>query len=96
MPRCELLVTVDEIDGETVRLGMTAPAEIGAYREELWRCAGSGAAPHDQPSPSIDQRRRASLVVPPSGSDFERTGSLPLILLMKKSVAPGRGRGPLT
>jgi sRNA-binding carbon storage regulator CsrA len=76
VPHCELLVTVAEIDGETLRLGVTAPAEIGAYREEPWRRAGSEAAPHDQPSSPIDQRRRASLGVPPSGGDFERTGSM--------------------
>ena len=61
VPHCELLVTVLGIDGNTVRLGMTAPAEIGVYREELWRRASSEAAPHDQPSSPITELKRAPL-----------------------------------
>lgn len=37
VPHCELAVTVVAIEGNTVRLGISAPAEIGVYREELWR-----------------------------------------------------------
>jgi carbon storage regulator len=37
VPHCELAVTVVAIEGSTVRLGITAPAEIGVYREELWQ-----------------------------------------------------------
>jgi carbon storage regulator CsrA len=32
VPHCELSVTVLGIDGYSVRLGVTAPAEIGVYR----------------------------------------------------------------
>ena len=34
---CDLAVTVVAIEGKTVRLGIAAPAEVGVYREELWR-----------------------------------------------------------
>jgi carbon storage regulator len=61
VPHCELLVTVLEIDGNTVRLGVTAPAEIGVYREELWQRMGSEAAPHDRPSSHITELNRAPL-----------------------------------
>jgi carbon storage regulator len=37
VPQCALSVTVVAIEGNTVRLGISAPAEIGVYREELWR-----------------------------------------------------------
>ena len=37
VPSCELSVTVVAIEGNTVRLGITAPAEVGVYREELWQ-----------------------------------------------------------
>jgi carbon storage regulator len=39
VPHCELAVTVVAIDGNTVRLGISAPREIGVYRDEVWqRC----------------------------------------------------------
>ena len=37
VPHCELAVTVVGIEGNTVKLGISAPAEVGVYREELWR-----------------------------------------------------------
>jgi carbon storage regulator len=61
VPHFELSVTVVGIHGNTVRLGVTAPAEIGVYREELWRRAGSRAAAHDQPSPPVTAFNRAPL-----------------------------------
>jgi len=36
VPHCEMSITVVAIEGNTVRLGITAPPEIGVYREELW------------------------------------------------------------
>ena len=40
VPHCELTITVVAIDGNTVKLGITAPTNVGVYREELWRrCA---------------------------------------------------------
>ena len=37
VPHCDLTVTVVSVDGNTVKLGITAPTEVGVYREELWR-----------------------------------------------------------
>jgi carbon storage regulator CsrA len=37
VPSCEMSVTVVAIEGNTVRLGITAPPEVGVYREELWQ-----------------------------------------------------------
>jgi carbon storage regulator len=37
VPSCEMSVTVVAIEGNTVRLGISAPAEVGVYREELWQ-----------------------------------------------------------
>jgi carbon storage regulator len=45
VPHCDLAVTIVGIEGGTVRLGITAPTEIGIYREELWhRMSGERAA----------------------------------------------------
>jgi carbon storage regulator len=37
VPQSDLTVTVVAIEGNTVKLGITAPSEVGVYREELWR-----------------------------------------------------------
>ncbi len=37
VPHCELAVTILAVEGNKVRLGITAPAEIEVYREEVWR-----------------------------------------------------------
>ena len=37
IPDCDVVITVVAIEGQTVRLGIAAPAEIAVYREELWR-----------------------------------------------------------
>jgi carbon storage regulator len=37
VPGCELSITVVAIEGNAVRLGISAPPEVGVYREELWR-----------------------------------------------------------
>jgi carbon storage regulator len=36
-PYCELTVTVLAVEGKTVRLGVSAPAEVDVYREEVWQ-----------------------------------------------------------
>ncbi len=37
VPQCGLSVTVVAIEGNVVRLGFTAPSELGVYREEVWQ-----------------------------------------------------------
>jgi carbon storage regulator len=37
VPECNLMVTVVAIEGNKVRLGFSAPAELGVYREEVWQ-----------------------------------------------------------
>jgi carbon storage regulator len=36
VPDGELTITVLAVQGNTVRLGISAPAEVNVYREELW------------------------------------------------------------
>ncbi|HZY89050.1 MAG TPA: carbon storage regulator [Gemmataceae bacterium] len=52
VPQCALTVTVLSVEGNTVRLGISAPAEVGVYREEVWRRLGGrpdrGEAIHDR------------------------------------------------
>jgi carbon storage regulator len=50
VPEINMTLMVVAIEGNQVRLGITAPSEIGVYREELWSrvCAGSaGSAGRD-------------------------------------------------
>jgi len=46
VPQCELTVTVIAVDGNKIRLGFSAPAEIDVYREEVWHkiCDGPSRA----------------------------------------------------
>jgi carbon storage regulator len=44
VPHCELSITVLAIEGSAVRLGVSAPTEIGVYREELWQRVCSESA----------------------------------------------------
>jgi carbon storage regulator len=37
VPHSGLSVTVVAIEGNVVRLGFTAPTEVGVYREEVWQ-----------------------------------------------------------
>ncbi len=55
VPQCELVITVLAVDGKTVRLGFSAPAEVEIFREEVWtRIAGS----LDNPPPKNDQKAK--------------------------------------
>lgn len=36
VPQCDLELTVIAVEGATVRLGISAPAEVGVFREEVW------------------------------------------------------------
>ncbi len=44
VPDINLTLTVVAIEGNSVRLGITAPNQIGVYREELWNRVCTGEA----------------------------------------------------
>jgi carbon storage regulator len=37
VPHCELALTVLAIEGNAVRLGISAPEAVRVYREEVWQ-----------------------------------------------------------
>jgi carbon storage regulator len=41
VPQCGLAITVVAVEGNTIRLGFTAPSEVGVYREEVWQRIGA-------------------------------------------------------
>ena len=45
VPQCGLSFTVVAVEGNMIRLGFSAPSEVGVYREEVWQRIGS----KDQP-----------------------------------------------
>ena len=44
VPHCELAVTIVAIEGNNVWLGISAPDDIGVYREEVWLQTGRSKA----------------------------------------------------
>jgi carbon storage regulator len=46
VPQCGLTLTVLAVEGNRVRLGISAPDEIDVYREEVWHRI---CAPPEQP-----------------------------------------------
>jgi carbon storage regulator len=48
VPSLDLAVTVVAIEGNKVRLGISAPPEVAVYREEIW---SRTRAPSPGPSP---------------------------------------------
>jgi carbon storage regulator len=36
VPHIDLAITVLAVEGQRVRLGISAPAEVDVYREEVW------------------------------------------------------------
>ena len=57
VPQCELSVTVIGVQGNTVRLGISAPPQVAVHREELWReihAEGSDVAHAETGKDSLD------------------------------------------
>ena len=57
VPQCSMTVTVVEVQGSTVRLGISAPPEVAVHREELWRqiqAEGSQIAKKDPGPDSLE------------------------------------------
>lgn len=40
VPDCNVVLTVVSVSGGQVRLGVSAPADVAVYREEVWRRIG--------------------------------------------------------
>ncbi len=61
VPACGVVVTVVAIEGNRVRLGISAPAEVNVFREEIWRqlCQES-LSPPAKGSPSLSAAARRS------------------------------------
>ncbi len=66
----DVLVTVMEVSGQTVRLGITAPQGLPIYREEIWLAVKeeNRAAAEAAPDALPDGTGRAAEAAAPSGA----------------------------
>jgi carbon storage regulator len=48
LPNSNIVVTVVAVQGNRVRLGVSAPADVAVYREELW--CQTGLETHSSPA----------------------------------------------
>jgi len=48
VPDFNVVLTVVSVNGNKVRLGVSAPADVAVYREEIWRQIGEEM--HDLPA----------------------------------------------
>jgi carbon storage regulator len=51
VPNCDMTITVIAVEGQKVRLGITAPSDVAVYREEIWRQICDTAAPAAEKQP---------------------------------------------
>jgi carbon storage regulator len=49
VPGCGLAVTVVAVEGNRVRLGISAPADVAVYRKEVWPGPASAPVPAGPP-----------------------------------------------
>jgi carbon storage regulator len=49
LPDSRVTVTVLEVKGSTVRIGVSAPPEVSVHREEVWQRLRRPAAPAEAP-----------------------------------------------
>ncbi len=76
----EILVTVMEVSGNTVRLGIAAPEGISIYREEIWlaveeenraaAAAGADALPSGPPGEALSAVESANASPPDSSGNI--------------------------
>lgn len=61
VPHCQLTLTVVAIEGNKVKLGITAPTDVDVYREELWRklCAEK-VTPQSFAGPELENRSKSA------------------------------------
>ena len=49
VPHCELAITIIAVEGNAVRLGISAPEDIAVYREEVWQQLCEQTQTHGSP-----------------------------------------------
>jgi len=66
----DVIVTVLEVRGDHIRLGITAPRDVEVHREEIWIARADGAAlarlPRETGKPRRSRIARASTAETPS------------------------------
>ena len=61
IPECNLGITVVAIEGNRVRLGLSAPPDVAVYREEVWCQIEEEQAEDGLPSRLLQPKKESAL-----------------------------------
>ena len=61
IPECNLGITVVAIEGNRVRLGLSAPPDVAVYREEVWFQIEEELAEEGLPGHLLEPKKESAL-----------------------------------
>jgi carbon storage regulator len=68
VPGCDLVITILEVHGDKVSIGITAPRDVKVYRREVWRRITAAQEAADRAALDQETVARPATAGPPDGT----------------------------